>query len=221
MKNIMMKKYFKIIPLAAIISRAAFGDDKESRNITDTEIGGNNNENDETVSEYKAPDYADDYALIAGWDKRAAWNLANVHDPTVEKCGEYYYMYTTDASYGNAHDGNGHFHGRRSKDLVNWEYRGATMKSVPKWVNDTLNNMRARQGLDPIDNPSLGFWAPVVRKVGNKYRMYYSIVIDNYILTGKSNTVANFDGSWTERAFIGMCETDNLSDNLWLDREMV
>lgn len=34
----------------------------------------------------------------------------------------YYYMYQTDASYGNAHSGNGHFHARRSKDLVNWEY---------------------------------------------------------------------------------------------------
>ena len=48
----------------------------------------------------------------------------------------YYYMYQTDASYGNAHDGHGHFHARRSKDLVNWEYMGATMKSTPTWVKE-------------------------------------------------------------------------------------
>lgn len=170
---------------------------------------------------YKAPGYADDYSAIAAWANRSQWNLANVHDPSVEKCGDYYYMYATDASYGNAHDGHGHFPVRRSKDLVNWEFRGMAMPVVPAWVKDTLNNMRADVGLAPIDNPSYGYWAPVVRKVGNKYRMYYSIVIDNYIATGKPNTEANFDGSWVERAFIGLMETDDLTNNLWIDKGMV
>ena len=68
----------------------------------------------------------------------------------------YYYMYQTDASYGNAHDGHGHFHARRSKDLVNWEYLGATMQEAPAWVKTKLNEIRAEQGLDPIENPSYG-----------------------------------------------------------------
>ncbi|MFR5960332.1 MAG: hypothetical protein ACLUHA_16130 [Bacteroides stercoris] len=55
------------------------------------------------------------------------WNLAN--DASIpQRCvaeDGYYYMYQTDASYGNAHTGHGHFHARRSKDLVNWEYLGA------------------------------------------------------------------------------------------------
>lgn len=33
----------------------------------------------------------------------------------------YYYMYQTDASFDNQHIGHGHFHARRSKDLINWE----------------------------------------------------------------------------------------------------
>ncbi|MDR2056867.1 MAG: arabinan endo-1,5-alpha-L-arabinosidase [Dysgonamonadaceae bacterium] len=178
-------------------------------------------ENNNPLDNFAAPDYGDDYAAIAAWSERNRWNLANVHDPTVEKCGDYYYMYQTDASYGNVHGGHGHFFCRRSKDLVNWEFRGATMSDVPYWVKDTLNNMRSRLGLPAINNPSYGYWAPVVRKAGNKYRMYYTIVVDNYIQTGKQATSANFDNSWTERAFIGLMETDDLASNLWTDKGMV
>ncbi|MEY2868868.1 MAG: hypothetical protein RIR01_1333, partial [Bacteroidota bacterium] len=73
---------------------------------------------------FPGPTYADNYSSIASWNTRSQWNLANVHDPSVVKSGEYYYMYQTDASYGNAHDGHGHFFYRRSKDLVNWEFMG-------------------------------------------------------------------------------------------------
>lgn len=176
---------------------------------------------DTTTVDYTAPTYADDYSAIAAWGYRDSWNLANVHDPSVVYDGTHYYMYGTDASYGNAHEGHGHFFSRRSKDLVNWEFIGSTMTSAPAWVKDTLNNMRARVGLSAIDSPVYGFWAPCVRKVGSKYRMYYSIVVDNYIKTGKPNTPANFDGSWTEHAFIGLMETESLSSNIWVDKGMV
>jgi len=182
---------------------------------------GINTKDPDAVTDYTAPTYADDYSAIASWASRSQWNLANVHDPSVVYDGEYYYMYTTDASYGNAHVGHGHFLYRRSKDLVNWEFLGTAMPEAPTWVKDSLNNMRGRAGLSPIDNPSYGYWAPVVRKVGTKYRMYYSIVIDNYIQSGAPNTAANFDGSWTERAFIGLMETDNLATNQWTDKGMV
>lgn len=178
---------------------------------------------DDLLAKYEAPTYLDNYTSIAAWSQRAQWNLSNVHDPSVMKADDgYYYMYQTDASYGNAHDGHGHFHARRSKDLVNWEYMGATMEQTPAWVKTTLNEMRAEMGLAPIDNPSFGYWAPVARKVSaGKYRMYYSIVIDNYIKTGAANTLANFDGSWTERAFIGMMETTDPASNIWVDKGYV
>jgi arabinan endo-1,5-alpha-L-arabinosidase len=173
------------------------------------------------VTEFTAPTYADDYASIAAWNNRSQWNLANVHDPSVVYDGEYYYMYGTDASYGNALDGHGHFPYRRSKDLVNWDFLGTAMPQAPTWVKDSLNNKRARVGLSAIENPNYLYWAPVVRKVGNIYRMYYCIGIDNYIKTGAANTAENFDGSWTERAFIGLMETTSLNDNTWTDRGMV
>lgn len=178
---------------------------------------------DDKLADYVAPDYEDDYTSIAGWDKRNEWNLANVHDPSVVLADDgYYYMYQTDASYGDAHDGHGHFHCRRSKDLVNWEYMGATMQEAPAWVKENLNAYRAEMGLEPIESPSYGYWAPVVRKVKTGlYRMYYSIVVDNYIQTGKTNTTDNFDGSWTERAFIGLMETSDPASNVWEDKGMV
>ncbi|MCD8042495.1 MAG: arabinan endo-1,5-alpha-L-arabinosidase [Tannerellaceae bacterium] len=183
---------------------------------------------DEQLKNYVAPDYADNYTGIASWNQRNEWNLANVHDPTVMKADDgYYYMYQTDASYGNAHEGYGHFHGRRSKDLVNWEYLGSTMDEVPTWVKTKLNEYRETQGLPAIENPSYGFWAPVARKVSTgKYRMYYSVVINNYIKTGAPildnvDKDPNFDNSWTERAFIGMMETADPASNVWEDKGFV
>lgn len=171
---------------------------------------------DEALASYVGPQYADDYSNISGWDKRSLWNLANVHDPSVVKADDgYYYMYQTDASYGNAHLAGGHFHGRRSKDLVNWEYLGGTMQFLPEWVVPKLNEIRAQQGLEPVDpaKKDFGYWAPVVRKVGNTYRMYYSIVCPGSV---------NGDGTWGERAFIGLMENPNPANNDgWEDKGFV
>lgn len=211
----MRLKYLLIlsVSIAALLFAGCDEDDLDPTGITTKDRA-----DEET---YTAPDYADDYSPIASWSDRSQWNLANVHDPSVVSDGTYYYLYSTDASYGNAHVGQGHYLARRSTDLVNWEFIGMAMSTEPAWVKDTLNNMRARVGLSAIDSPVYGFWAPVVRKVGSSYRMYYSVVVDNYIATGKANTVDNFDGSWTEKAFIGMMETSDLSGNQWTDHGMV
>jgi arabinan endo-1,5-alpha-L-arabinosidase len=176
--------------------------------------------NEVTVT-YNPPTYLDDYSAISGWANNSSWNLANVHDPSVEKCGDYYYMYGTDASYGNVLDGHGHFPYRRSKDLVTWTFQGTSMVAAPAWVKDSLNAIRSRAGLAAISNPSYGYWAPCVRKVGNIYRMYYCIVVDNFIGNGKQNSAANFDYTWTERAFIGMMESTDLATNVWTDKGYV
>ena len=171
---------------------------------------------------YTPPNYTDDYAAISSYSNRGIWNLANVHDPTVARFDDYYYMYQTDASYGNTTSGYGHYYCRRSKDLVNWTFIGYPMRDTPPaWIKDSLNSIRARMGLVAITTPYYGFWAPVVRKVGNKFRMYYSVIVDNYIGNGLQNTTANFDYTWTERAFIGMMETTNPAGNVWVDKGYV
>lgn len=166
---------------------------------------------------WTAPGYSDYYRDISAWSQRGEWNLANVHDPTVVKADDgWYYMYQTDASFGNAHDGHGHFHCRRSRDLVNWEYLGATMPGLPDWVVAKLNEIRREMGL-PDANPDktkFGYWAPVVRKVKpGLYRMYYSIVCPGQI---------NGDKTWSERAFIGLMENSDPSDLAgWKDKGYV
>ena len=176
-----------------------------------------------TERSYTAPTFPDDYRNISGWTSRTRWNLANVHDPSVMRADDgYYYMYCTDAGFGNPQDGKGHFHARRSHNLVDWEYLGATMANVPAWVKDSLNNSRTALGLPTITSPTYGYWAPCVRRVrSDLYRMYYCIVVDNYIKTGKQNTAANFDNSWSERAFIGVMETTNPASNKWVDKGFV
>src|SRR5574344_194767 len=175
---------------------------------------------DTTTTSYVAPTYKDDYTSIAAWTNRASWNLANVHDPTVMKADDgYYYMYQTDASYGNSHVGHGHFFCRRSKNLVDWEFLGSTMAGIPTWVKVKLNEIRANMGLsastaDFSDATQFGFWAPCARKVKTGlYRMYYVITIPGTI---------NGTGTWSERAFIGMMETGDPSDvSSWVDKGYV
>lgn len=171
------------------------------------------------------PSYADSYASIAGWGSKDQWNLANVHDPSIAYYKGYYYMFNTDASYGNEHlNGKDHVHfpGKRSKDLVNWSYVPGPFTDAPGWVYTRLNEIRKRMGLEAIGraNLSYGYWAPVIRTVKvngeERLRMYYCIVIDNYIKTGKKTSEA-FDGSWTERAFIGMAETTAPETGNWTD----
>ena len=169
------------------------------------------------VNSFPGPVYADNYTSIASWANRSQWNLANVHDPSVEKSGEYYYMYQTNASYGNVHDGQGYYPYRRSKNLVDWEFMGMAFSTAPAWVKDSLNNKRARMNpaLPAIQNPNYGFWAPHIRKVGNKYRLYYSMVVTDPIV-GSDHSY-----SWSERAFIGLAESDDLATNSWTDKGMV
>ncbi|MGM0457771.1 MAG: arabinan endo-1,5-alpha-L-arabinosidase [Bacteroidota bacterium] len=166
---------------------------------------------------FSGPIYPDDYTSIASWDQRSSWNLANVHDPTIVKDGDYFYMYQTDASYGNAHESGGHYPVRRSEDLVDWEHMGSVFDSAPSWVKDSLNSIRANMepALPPIENPGYGFWAPHITKIGDTYRLYYSVVVTNPILGNDDSTY------WTERAFIGLAESPELSSNNWEDKGLV
>ena len=212
-----MKKYL-VLALCGAFALAACTKDEGVGIRTKEDYEGKVNDNG-------IPTYADDYASIANWDFHPNWNLANVHDPSVTFYNGYYYMFGTSASYGNEHDKatmGRQFQGKRSKDLVSWTHVYGPMSTAPAWVKDSLNSIRGRMNLEPIDNPVYGYWAPVVRVVDGKVRMYYSIIVDNFIKTGAPNTAANFDGSWTERAFIGMCETTTPEDpDSWVDKGFV
>lgn len=180
----------------------------------------------ESLEDYICPTYEDNYVSFGGWDQRNQWNLANVHDPSVMKAADgYYYMYQTDAGYGNPQhadviDGkHGHFYCRRSKNLVDWEFMGATMRGLPEWVKPKMNEIRQQMGL--AERPDsyfendldFGYWAPCARKVSdNLYRMYYCIVCPGLI---------DGDNTWGERALIGVMETSDPASNQWEDKGYV
>lgn len=64
-----------------------------------------------------------------------------------------------------------------------------------------------------VGEDDFGYWAPVVRKVNdNLYRMYYSLVCLKHI---------DGDGTWGERAFIGLMETTDPASNVWEDKGFV
>ena len=186
-----------------------------------------NNPTSEDLAKYVCPTYNDNYTSVAAWTQRSKWNLANVHDPSVVKAADgYYYMYQTDASYGNVHNSDvrnsnkhGHFFCRRSKNLVDWVFVGASMVGLPSWIKPKLNEIRKQMGVPERDDTyfandlDFGYWAPCVRKVNdNLYRMYYCITCPGTI---------NGNGTWSERAFIGLMETSDPASNKWEDKGFV
>jgi len=161
---------------------------------------------------YGRPIYADYYRSISGWNQRGQWNLANVHDPTVMKAADgYYYMYQTDASFGNVHIGYGHFHGRRSRDLVNWEYLGGTlMDDCPTWALDSVNAFFSRMGREPVSAlTDIGYWAPVARRIADDlYRMYYCLVAEQWSLIGLMETSDPASNQWEDRGYVVCSSSD-------------
>lgn len=173
-----------------------------------------------TTTKFSIPTYADDYSAISGWEYHNSWNLANVHDPSVVYWTDgYYYMWGTDASYGNAHEGHGHFQGKRSRDLVNWEYVPGIFydQTRPAWILDKVNEILTAAGrpTTTADELQLSYWAPVARKVTvngqTKIRMYYSMPVDNPNLGGKQGVPA----------LIGVCETTDPYHGVWEDKGFV
>lgn len=92
-------------------------------------------------------------------EDQSKWTTNNVHDPALVKDGDWYYVFSTDASYGIKPKAGVQI--RKSKDLINWQWVGyAFSDGVPeeaeKWTG------------------ALGLWAPEVTKYGDTYYMYYS-----------------------------------------------
>lgn len=128
-------------------------------------------------------------------------------------------MWGTDASYGNAHEGHGHFQGKRSRNLVDWEYVPGIFfdQTRPAWILEKVNEIlkAAGQPATTASDLKLSYWAPVVRKITvdgqTKIRMYYSMPVDNPTLGGNQGVPA----------LIGMCETANPYSGIWEDKGFV
>ncbi|RKD16159.1 hypothetical protein BCY91_04560 [Pelobium manganitolerans] len=136
----------------------------------------------------------DTYADIADYANSAKWGPYNLHDPSVIKDGEYYYCFSTDAAFGY---GEGTLKPgimvRRSKDLVEWEFRGWALNGLPQQAVDYIKSVNATY------KPNSGIWAPYILKVGNQFRLYYSLASDGFRVSAIGLLTSNsLEGPWTE-----------------------
>ena len=109
--------------------------------------------------------FQDTYGHLASADQTSQWAHYNVHDPTYLVDDEFTYCYNTDVAFG--HEIRPGIQIRRSKNLVEWEFVGWAFPGLP-----TMGSNFIRQnGGEPFD----GLWAPYIMKVGEEYRLYYSL----------------------------------------------
>ncbi|WP_207497210.1 arabinan endo-1,5-alpha-L-arabinosidase [Aridibaculum aurantiacum] len=142
----------------------------------------------------------DNYEDVAPFSSYLRWGSHNVHDPSIQKFGDYYYCYSTDAAYGV--DVRPGLQIRRSKDLVDWKYIG--------WVFNGLPAQGAQFIQSKGGTPFNSLWAPYALKVGNEYRLYYSLSSPTPRLSviGLA-TSANPEGPWTEKGLVVTSTDDN------------
>lgn len=154
--------------------------------------------------------WQDDYSAVSSMGDYRSWGTYNVHDPSCRKLGDYYYMYSTDAIWGEnrkeAEEKNvplGYIQVRRSKDLVNWEFVGWAFPEIPQ---EAVQWVRSHAGGEGATN----IWTPYIIPSGDKYRLYYCVSAfgrkTSYIGMAES---ASPEGPWTQRGCV--VKTDNSS----------
>lgn len=144
--------------------------------VSTNELGdnGTNVENPFPDADTLDPGIADDYSGISHISNFEKWGSHNVHDPTLIKAGDTYYMYSTDVYYGGA--------GvpaddprldpkipiRKSTDLVHWTPIGHVFEEMPEeivtWMRDIQPSFRPES-----------VWAPFIMRLDEVFRLYYSV----------------------------------------------
>lgn len=119
--------------------------------------------------------WKDDYSAVSKMKDYKEWGTYNVHDPSCKLFGDTYYMYSTDAIFGenwdDVEENNlpfGYIQVRKSKDLVNWEFAGWAFKEIPQEAKEWVLENSGGKGATNI-------WAPYVLEYKGKYRLYYSV----------------------------------------------
>ena len=141
----------------------------------------------------------DNYLSVAKMEDYRQWGTYNVHDPSCRKLGDYYYMYSTDAIFGeNRKEAEekgvplGYIQMHRSKDLVHWEFLGWAFPEIPEEAVQWVQTYADGKGATNI-------WAPYIIPYKDKYRLYYCVSAfgrkTSYIGLAESNSP---EGPWTQ-----------------------
>jgi beta-xylosidase len=141
-------------------------------------------------------------ALSSG---QAGWGALNCHDPKLFQDDDgTYYVYSTDASIGNAHKTG--LQVRSSSDLMNWTCSSSSALQG-NWDPDMLitTGETANGTTETLGSNSkytATTWAPTVIKQNGRYYMFHGIITDN---------IKGFDSSNIKgpTAWIGLAIADN------------
>lgn len=109
--------------------------------------------------------FTDTYEDLASAALTSQWRHYNVHDPSYLVEEEFTYCYNTDVAFG--HDIRPGIQIRRSINLVEWEFVGWAFPGLPARGANFIRT----QGGEPFN----ALWAPYIVKVGEEYRLYYSL----------------------------------------------
>jgi arabinan endo-1,5-alpha-L-arabinosidase len=112
------------------------------------------------------PGYSDDYSSISGIENSGLWGPYNLHDPSIIKFDDAFYIYSTDVMYGGTAQAG--IMRRTSIDLVQWLYKGWVFDEIPEEAYNHIVN----QG-----GTASTIWAPYALVVGNQIRLYYSVSV--------------------------------------------
>lgn len=138
----------------------------------------------------QTPNWSDNYWQFA--DNSSQWGPYNLHDPAIIQTDGYFYVFSTDAAWANTSKG---IPVRRSRDLVNWEFRGWAFNGFPTEPSDWF---KVQQPAAESKKAVNGLWAPYIIKVGTQYRLYYSAVFEGSGALIGLATSENIEGPWTQ-----------------------
>jgi arabinan endo-1,5-alpha-L-arabinosidase len=156
----------------------------------------------------------DTYSDVSDGTLYSKWGPYNVHDPSIKKLGSYYYCYSTDASYGNTSPYWG-LQIRKSKDLVEWKFVG--------WVfNSILPPLGSQYILSSGGTPNSSLWAPYIIKVGDTYRLYYSLAssVARLSVIGLATSLYP-EGPWTDKGQVVVSDNGSSIETNAIDPTVV
>ena len=154
----------------------------------------------------------DTYESIAPFAYYTKWSVYNVHDPSIIKVGDYYYSYSTDVGFGI--DVRSGLQVRKSKDLVEWTFVG--------WVFNSLPSMGASFITQSGGTPFNSLWAPYIMKVGNEFRLYYSLssAVSRLSVIGLATSTSP-EGPWIEKGLAVTSKNENTIQTNAIDPTVV
>lgn len=198
-----LNRYIPIL-LILVLALVYACKDSATNTGTDPDTGGENNppENN-TGKDSLDPGIRDDYSDILHISNFGKWGSYNVHDPTLIKSGDFYYMYSTDVYYGGAGVDSDDprldpkIPIRRSKDLVHWNPIGHVYGEMPSeivsWMRENVQS----------DYQPEAVWAPYIMEVDGQYRLYFSVPANDrqgvYLGLAVSS---NPEGPWTNKGLV-------------------